>query len=141
MIEDRSLPAAHDGSIKDYALSDDRRLLATAGADGFVRVWDVVDRTIVHEIPIGDTQVQGVVFVDRNTLAVLPQPGTLRLVTIDTGNLLQIVRQSLTRGFTPTECGKFAFADDCPTLADVRGRSYARRARRGTRARGRDRSP
>jgi hypothetical protein len=46
----------------------------------------------------------------------------LLLVTIDPDELLDIVRRSLTRGFTATECARFGFGDECPTLAELRGR-------------------
>ncbi|MFD6157951.1 NACHT and WD repeat domain-containing protein [Nocardia sp. NPDC060256] len=35
--------AAHDGSVRDLALDPNRKLLASAGSDGLVRLWDVSD--------------------------------------------------------------------------------------------------
>ena len=42
-----------------------------------------------------------------------------RVVTIDTDELLEIARNSLTRGFTEDECDRYKF-DPCPTLEQVR---------------------
>jgi hypothetical protein len=46
--------------------------------------------------------------------------GNLRFVTIDKKELLDVVRASLTRGFTEAECERFNFGDQCPTLANLR---------------------
>ncbi|MFI6998736.1 hypothetical protein [Nocardia sp. NPDC050175] len=35
--------AGHDGSVRGIALSSARRLLASAGSDGFIRLWDLSD--------------------------------------------------------------------------------------------------
>lgn len=118
---DQSLPRIHEGTIKSWAMSPDRSLLATGSSDGFVKVWDVTERRQVHEIRVGDTQVQGVAFVDDDHLAVAPEDGGVSVYALDPDELLGIVRASLTRGFTTTECARFNFGDDCPTLAGMRG--------------------
>jgi hypothetical protein len=112
----------HEGSLRSVALSPDGALVATAASDGLVRVWDGATLELVHEVPLGDTQIQGVAFLDDRHLAVTPHDGNLLLVTIEPDELLDIVRRSLTRGFTATECARFGFGDDCPTLAELRGR-------------------
>jgi DNA-binding SARP family transcriptional activator/WD40 repeat protein len=117
----RRHPNAHDGSIKAMALHEDGSYAATGSSDGFVRVWDTATGSLVHEIPFGDTQVQGVAFVDDQRLAVTLEEGNLLIVTTDVDELLDLVRSTLTRGFTATECAKFGFDDNCPTLVDLRG--------------------
>jgi hypothetical protein len=84
-------------------------------------VWDVTAGDLLHQIPFGGSQVQGVAFVDAHRLAVTLEHGNLLIVTTDLDELLEIVGLSLTRGFTTTECEKFNFGDDSPTLMELRG--------------------
>jgi WD40 repeat protein/DNA-binding CsgD family transcriptional regulator len=116
-----SVNDAFDGSPKSAAMSPDGSLIATGASDGLVRVWDTQTGHLVHEIPIGDTEAQGVAFLDDKHLAVTPRDGSLYVYTLDPAELLRIVRSSLTRGFTKTECERFNFGDACPTLEQLRG--------------------
>ena len=111
-----------EASLRSVALSPDGTLIATATSDGFVRVWDGPSLDLLHEIPLGDTPIQGVAFVTNEHLAVTPEHGDLFVVTTDPDELLDVVRTSLRRGFTGLECGRFDFGDDCPTLAELGGR-------------------
>ncbi|HEY3485075.1 MAG TPA: hypothetical protein VGK49_06805, partial [Ilumatobacteraceae bacterium] len=111
----------HEGTLNSVALSDDGARVATASSDGLVRVWDGPTLELIDEIRVGDGSVQGVAFVGDHHLAVAPQGGDLVLVTTDPDELLELVRSSLTRGFTATECTRFRFGDECPTLAELRG--------------------
>jgi DNA-binding SARP family transcriptional activator/WD40 repeat protein len=110
-----------DGDHKSYAMSPDGTLAAIGTADGFVQVWDVERKLIVHEIYLGVTQVQGVAFVDNQHLAVTPQEGGIYVYTLDPDELMGIVRDSLTRGFTQAECDRFGFDEDCPTFEEMQG--------------------
>jgi WD40 repeat protein len=110
-----------EGQPKSWAMSSDLRLAAVGSADGQVRVWDLELRRVVHEIQAGATQVNGVAFVDDRRLAVVVQEGHLFIYTIDPAELLGMVRRSLTRGFTETECERYGFGDSCPTLEELRG--------------------
>ena len=116
----RSQTEVHEGSLRAVAMSGDGALIATASSDGRVRIWDGPSLELVQEIPVGDSPVQGVAFVDDRHVAVTPERGDLLVFTIDAHELLDIVRDSLTRGFTASECARFALGDDCPTLADLR---------------------
>jgi WD40 repeat protein len=113
----------HDGSPKSVAMSPNGELVATGSSDGFIRVWDATSWALVHEISVDDTQIQGLAFVNDLHLAFAPQSGNVYVVTIDTAELLDIARASLTRTFTPTECERFNFGDDCPTLEQLRNDS------------------
>jgi len=117
----RSRERVSDGSVKASALSPDGSLIATGSSDGFVRVWDAETFALVHEMFIGDTQVQGVAFTTDAHLAITPEDGGIFVHTIDTDELLSIVRSSLDRGLTDAECERFNFGDACPTLAELRG--------------------
>jgi hypothetical protein len=62
-----------------------------------------------------------VAFVDDRHLAVALDGGTVQVVTMDSAELLDIVRRSLARGFTESECDRFDLGDGCPTLFELRG--------------------
>ena len=118
----REVSPIHDaGGVVTRAISPDQSLVATGGADGLVRVWDAVTGVLVHEIPFGEARILGVDFVDDRHVAVAFDDGSVRLATIDGAELLDIVRRSLERGFTESECDRFDLGDDCPTLFELRG--------------------
>lgn len=117
----REVDPTHDAGVSSRAVSPDGSLVATGAADGLVRVWDEATGALVHEIPFGGTRVAGVAFVNDSHVTVTLDGGDLIILTIDPIELLEIVRSSLTRGFTDAECARFNFGDDCPTLAELRG--------------------
>jgi WD40 repeat protein len=102
-------------------LNADGSLLAIGLSDGTVKVWDVVAKRVVHEVTVGDAQIQGISFVDGRHLAVAPETGNVYLYTLDPAELLALVRESLVRGFTPAECQRYGFGESCPSLAELRG--------------------
>jgi WD40 repeat protein len=114
---------AHANGVADLALNPDGSLLASAGVDGVVRIWEVATRSLVHEVPVSPVGegVGGVDFVgDTGHLLVTAlESGELRKVTTDTEELLGIARERITRGFTNTECNTYHI-DPCPTLDEVR---------------------
>jgi WD40 repeat protein len=107
--------------VSARAIAPDLSLIATGGADGSVRVWNAVTGVLVHEIPFGGARIGGVAFVDNRHLAVALDSGSVQVVTLDSAELLDIVRHSLERGFTESECDRFDLGDDCPTLLELRG--------------------
>jgi hypothetical protein len=56
---------------------------------------------------------------ERHLLVTSMVDGTLRKVTTDTAELLDIARSRVTRTFTDTECAVYRI-DPCPTLDEVR---------------------
>ena len=112
----------HEGSLFSMAMSSDRSLLATGSSDGSVRVWDTATGRLDHEISFAGVQVDGLAFVAARRLGVVLADGTLRVVTIDTPELLSLVGRSLTRGFSDAECERFNF-EVCPTLEEMRASS------------------
>jgi WD40 repeat protein len=111
----------HEGSMRSVALTDDGALVATASTDGVVRVWDAPTLELIDEFRVATGSVEALAFVDDNHLAIAPPGGDLVIVTTDADELLELVRGSLTRGFTTAECTRFGFGDECPTLAELRG--------------------
>jgi DNA-binding SARP family transcriptional activator/WD40 repeat protein len=112
---------ASDGGPKSYAMSPDRSRVGVGSSDGFVRLWDVADRRLVHEIHVGPTQVQGLAFVDDANVAVATELGGFTVYTLDPDELLELVRGSLSRGYTTTECARFGLDEDAcltPTALD-----------------------
>jgi WD40 repeat protein/energy-coupling factor transporter ATP-binding protein EcfA2 len=110
----------HDGEFLAAAMSADGSLLATGASDGSVRIWESATGQLYHELRFRGHPVLGTTFVDERRLGVVLDDGSFRVVSIDTGQLLDIVRESLTRGFTEAECERFNF-DVCPTLEEMRG--------------------
>ncbi|HZD22956.1 MAG TPA: WD40 repeat domain-containing protein, partial [Acidimicrobiia bacterium] len=116
----KSVEDIHDGSVTSWQMSPDRTRVATGASDGRVEVWDVDGRELEQEFHIS-SQVQGVAFIDEDHLAVAPESGGVYVYTLDSDELVRIVRESLWRGFTPLECEQYNFGDDCPSLQELRG--------------------
>jgi len=114
----KSVPA-HTARPKAATVSPDGTQIATAAADGSVRVWDAETLALEHELRVAG-QAQGVAFVDEHHLAVTPQFDDLLVMILDRNELLAKVRSTLTRGFTDAECEQFGFGSDCPTLEQLR---------------------
>ncbi len=120
-FETRTLVSeAHEGEVKDLDISSDGSLVASAGSDGFVRVFDLATGELRHELSVGATQAQNVEFVDNDRhLMVTPQEGQVLIMTLDTAELLDVARARVTRGFNPAECDKYQI-DPCPDLESIR---------------------
>jgi WD40 repeat protein len=110
----------HDGSPRDGSLDQSGRQIATASSDGSVRIWDATTGNLLHEIRLGDVSINAVDFVNQHHLLVGTNDGKALVMTSDPEELVNVVRNSLTRGFSPAECERFNFGDDCPTLEDMR---------------------
>jgi sugar lactone lactonase YvrE len=121
----RSVPDAHLGSPKSFAISPDRSTFATGASDGKIKVWDSATGELLQQLSIGGRQVQGLAFVDDHTLAAVPREGGLLLMTIDPAELVAALRGSLTRGLTASECATYAI-DPCPTLEKLRSEPATR---------------
>jgi DNA-binding SARP family transcriptional activator/WD40 repeat protein len=116
-----SVTGAFEAGPKSWALSPDGTLAAVGTSDGWVSVWGVEQRQVVHEIFLGGTEVQGVGFVNNQHLAVAPYGGGIYIYTLDPKALVDLVSDSLSRGFTQAECDRFGFDDHCPTLEELQG--------------------
>lgn len=108
------------GSPKSYAINPSRTLVAVGASDGFVKVFDIDSHALVDEFA-REGQIQGLAFVTDNLLVVAPEAGHLYFHTLDMDRLVQLVRDSVRRGFTPLECERYGFEDDCPSPAELQG--------------------
>jgi class 3 adenylate cyclase/RecA/RadA recombinase len=113
-----SRPSLHVGTLNTVTLNDQGTLLATGSADGTVSVWDATDGRLVHQLNFPNNEISSLGFLTDSHLGVLLDDGNLKVVTTDPDELLRIVRQSLTRGFTAAECERYNF-DPCPTLQQM----------------------
>jgi WD40 repeat protein len=113
---------AHDEGVIQLALNEEGTLLASAGLDGLVKVWDLETRTLLHQIPVSSegSGVGGVAFAGDDThLSVTNSAGgEVHRITTDTDELLGIARARLTRTFTETECATYRI-DPCPIIEDI----------------------
>ncbi|MEM9074957.1 MAG: hypothetical protein AAGE52_41050 [Myxococcota bacterium] len=66
----------HWGDLCAGAFSADETTLATAGAEGTVRVWDVATRRAKHELDVGNALVRAVNF-DENALVIVLSDGRI----------------------------------------------------------------
>ena len=80
----RSFPG-HDGDITDVAFNPDGSMLATTGADGFLKVWDPSNGALLAEVS-GIGAAQGTSFSDDGRLAAAAwsEEGVVRVVNLST---------------------------------------------------------
>jgi WD40 repeat protein len=115
--------AAHDGAALDVAVNESGTLIASAGDDAYVRVWNVADRSLVTEIKFDVDEIANVEFIDDAHLFVTAGFGSEAVViTLDPDELLDIARSRLIRSFTAAECAQFGI-DPCPTLEEIKSDS------------------
>jgi WD40 repeat protein len=105
------------GSPSAWAANSTGSLAAVGTRNGIVRVWDIETRQQVDEIDVGGGRIEGVAFAGEKHLVVARERGSIHLYTLDADEVLEAVRNSITRGFTPAECVTFGFGDDCPSEA------------------------
>jgi WD40 repeat protein len=104
---------AHLGSVLDVAVNPEGKLLTSAGEDGFVRVWNIADRSLVTQIEFDVEAIANVEFIDNDHLLVTSSNGSQAIViTLDPAELLNIARSRLTRSFTIEECDTYG-VDPC----------------------------
>ena len=103
-------------AVVDLAVFDD--VVATAGTDDEVRVWDVEADDLLLEVQL-DTTPRNVEFLDESHFLVTTTEGEVFVFTLDPEELKSIALTRLTRGFTEDECGNYEI-DPCPTLPEMR---------------------
>ena len=87
--EVEELRGGHEGMVLCVAFSPDGRLLASGDFYGFVQVWDVVSRCIIHRVRAHAGWATGISFSPAGrTLATCSFEGTVKLRNVATGEEL-----------------------------------------------------
>jgi WD40 repeat protein/DNA-binding SARP family transcriptional activator len=120
----RSFPG-HDGDITDVAFSPEGSMLATTGVDGFLRVWDPSDGTLLTEVS-GVGVAQGTSFSDDGKLvaAAWPEEGTVRVVDTSTDHVVRTFGDLL--GANSTSFGPGAARIAVSTVQTVQNERFSR---------------
>jgi WD40 repeat protein len=96
-----------------YSPQDD--LVATAGADGVVRVWDTETWTQQASLRGHGTFVRDVEFSpDGSRLLSQGDDGNVRVWALSIADLVGIAESHLTRTFTDDECHRYLHLERCP---------------------------
>jgi WD40 repeat protein len=104
------------GPVTALAWSPDSRSLATGGADGSVRLWNVQLRREMLTIPTGSAAVVDLAFTsDGGKLAVASDNGTVSLNVIELEDLIEFARDRVSRQFTDEECQRYLHVPNCLT--------------------------
>ncbi|MCW3053702.1 MAG: hypothetical protein JWN14_2872 [Chthonomonadales bacterium] len=105
------LQNGHARDVEAVAFSSNGKLMATGGADGTVKIWDVRTSSILHSLPADRSWPYLLAFSpDSKVLALFLGPGKAYLLDSSTGKRLR----SLNHGSEPTS---IAFSPDSTTLA------------------------
>ena len=105
------LDEVHVGAPTAWTMSPSRSLAATASSDGFVKVWNVVERRQVDELYF-EGGASGVAFASEDELLVATDRG-IGASTLDPSEFLRTARSSTTRDFTRAECDRYDLRADC----------------------------
>lgn len=115
------IPSPHAGGIRDLAVSTDGTMLATAGTDGYVGVWDLTNGEPLMSIPVApESRVQVVAFFDGDRqLLAGTVTGPIYRYSLDREEVVAGARSRVIRGFTAAECSTYFPDGGCPTLAEI----------------------
>lgn len=66
MLGHGGMPAAHDREVKEVALSDDGKFLASASVDRTVKVWNMDSESLLHTLHGHNDEVCGNFLIKRH---------------------------------------------------------------------------
>jgi hypothetical protein len=104
---------AHDGGVFHLDVSPDSRSIVTTGTDGFVRLWDARDGSLLQAISMGEDYGKAVAFTDDRHVVVGTVNGLVAGLTFDIDELVRIGRSRVTRRLTDQECRTYLHLDRC----------------------------
>jgi WD40 repeat protein len=102
---------AHTGAAPSPAMSSDG-VVATAGFDGVVRLWDVDSGNLVLEFE-SDVGIPVVRFSPDGSELLYPDGLSIRRMPVDPYELRELANELLTRDFRADECARYATAERC----------------------------
>jgi WD40 repeat protein len=104
----------HQGGVTDLDFSPDGSQLVTVGIDGTARVFDARTGESIFLLPTPGSGDHFVRFAPWHPdhLVVAAEDGIVSVLTLDREELMEIARDKLFRGFTPSECERFQL-DSC----------------------------
>lgn len=112
LLEDPGV-TAHDGPVRGVCTDSCNRLVATAGADGFVRVWDFKKRTLQAEIRVGAAVARVCHHPGTGLMAAACEDNVIRMFDLEAARL---VRQF--KGHTAA-VSDMQISDDCRWLVSA----------------------
>jgi WD40 repeat protein/class 3 adenylate cyclase len=105
---------AHDGGVFHLDFSPNSRSIVTTGPDGFVRLWDARDGSLLQAISMGEDYGKAIAFTDDRHVVVGTLNGLVAGLTFDIDELVRIGRSRVTRSLTDQECRTYLHLDTCP---------------------------
>jgi WD40 repeat protein len=104
----------HTDEINDAAFHPTLPELATAGADGTLKFWDVETGTLRLSIPAPGTVADLDYSPDGQYLAALAEEGFVTVYMLDVEELVTEAESRLTRWWTDSECSQYLDSETCP---------------------------
>jgi WD40 repeat protein len=109
----------HQGGVPGVAFSPDGRYLATSGADGTARLWDISTGKEIRRFTGHTSLIRTVVFSpDGKTILTASEDNTARVWLTDLNDTIRAVCAMLTRDLTPEERIQFGITDERPTCPE-----------------------
>jgi WD40 repeat protein len=106
----------HTSAVYNAAFSPDGTLLATASADGTVRVWDVATGVELRRIEADAVGAESVAWSpDGKLLASTGDDTTAKLWDVDYRDTVRYLCSRLLRDFTEAEREQYGLTDTTPT--------------------------
>jgi WD40 repeat protein/class 3 adenylate cyclase len=108
----------HTGGVLSVAVSPDRSLLATAGTDGLVKLWDAETGAELMTLFGHDRLAHTVTFSpDGRFIATASGDGSVMLRLVHVEDLVELARERVTRQLTDAECQRYLHLEACPDSA------------------------